>query len=202
MIIQTLVPVLRDLGIFAVGATVAGWVAKEAITNYFDKELTKYEKEVDKELNRFQAELEKDKLQFSQLHNERAKITAELYKKFVLFEEDMRSLVNPVEVGDEPSKDEKFQPAAESGNEFRNYYMKNKIYFPADICQTIESLDQEMESIYRKFGIFTPYQSRPGDPQEPGEWLEVWERVTEDEVPELKEELEDHFRELLGVDVE
>jgi hypothetical protein len=30
----------------------------------------------------------------------------------------------------------------------------------------------------------------------------MWKRVTEDDVPELKEELENHFRELLGVDME
>jgi len=201
MIIQTLVPVLRDLGIFAVGATVAGWVAKEAIANYFDKELTKYQKEVDKELNKFQAELGKDKLQFSQLHNERAKITAELYEKFVIFEEDMRSLTEPMERKGDPPKEDKLETAAESGNEFINFYMKNKIYFPSEICDTIEDLHEEMKSVYNKFGIYKPYESRPGDPQDPGEWLEMWKRVTEDEVPELKQELEDHFRELLGVDV-
>ncbi|WP_434530487.1 hypothetical protein ACODNH_14720 [Haloarcula sp. NS06] len=173
MILQSLLPVLRDLGVFAVGATVAGLVAKEAIANYFDKELNKYQKEIDKEISRFQAELEKDKMQFSQLHNERARITAELYEKFVEFEEDMRSLTDPVERRDGPPKDEKFQPAAESGNEFRNYYMKNKIHFPPEICETIESLDDEMQSIYTKFGIFKPYQSRIGDPQDPEEWLNV-----------------------------
>lgn len=202
MILQSLFPVLRDLGVFAVGATVAGWVAKETIINYFDKELSKYQKDIDKELNRFQAELEKDKMQFSQLHNERARITAELYEKFVVFEEDMRSLTDPMEREDDPPKDEKLQTAAESGNEFRNYYMKNKIYFPPEICETIESLDEELYSVYTKFGIYKPYQSRIGDPQDPEEWLNAWKRVTEDKLPELKAELEDHFRELLGVDME
>jgi uncharacterized membrane-anchored protein YhcB (DUF1043 family) len=201
-IINGVVFLIEELGIFAVGATVIGWVAKDVINQYFEKELNKYQAEIDKELSRFQAELDKEKLQFSQLHNERARITAELYEKFILFEEDMRSLTDPMERGEEPPKDEKLQTAAESGNEFINFYMKNKIYFPPEICDTIEDLHEEMKSVYNQFGIYKPYESRPGDPQDPGEWLEMWKRVTEDDVPELKEELENHFRELLGVDME
>lgn len=193
---------VEELGIFAVGATVIGWVAKDSIIQYFEKELNKYEAEIDKELKRLQAELDKEKHQYSQLHDDRARITAELYEKFVVFEEDMRSLTDPVEYPNEPQKEDKLQTAAESGNEFLNFYMKNKIYFPPEICDTIEDLHDEMQSVYNKFGIYKPYKSGPGDPQDTGEWMDAWKRVTEDEVPELKEELEDHFRGLLGVNMD
>jgi uncharacterized membrane-anchored protein YhcB (DUF1043 family) len=201
-IIGAAVFLIQELGIFAVGATVIGWVARDVISQYFEKELNKYQAEIDKELSRYQAELDKEKLQFSQLHNKRAKITAELYEKFVIFEEDMRSLTDPIEHEDSPPKDEKRRKAAESGNEFRNFYMKNKIYFPSEMCETIEDVDEEMHSIYTEFGILKPYQSRPGDPQDPNQWLDSWKRLTEEDIPELKEELENHFRELLGVETE
>jgi len=199
LLIRGAVFLIEELGIFAVGATVVGWVAKSTINQYFEKELSKYEAEIDKELSRFEAELDKEKLQFSQLHNERARITAELYERFVVFEEDMRSLTDPIEHTDSPSKDDKLQTAAESGNEFINFYMKNKIYFPPRICDTIEELHSEMKSVHTEFSILEPYRSSPGDPQNPKDWLEAWENITEDEVPELKEDLEEHFRELLGV---
>lgn len=194
--------VIEEVGIFAVGATVIGWVARDLISQYFDKELSKYQAEVDKELNRYQAELEKDKLRFSELHTQRAEITAELYKRFVEFEEDMRSLTDLMERSDEPPKDEKLEIAAESGNQFINFYMKNKIYFPPQICETVEELNEEMRDVFLKFRIYRPYDGSPGDPHDIDQWHESWKRVTEDEVPELKSELEGHFRRLLGVEFE
>jgi hypothetical protein len=183
--------IIEELGIFAVGATVIGWVARDLISQYFDKEL-----------KRHQAELEKDKMRFSELHNERARITAELYERFIEFEEDMRSLTTPIEYSNSPPKDEKLETAAESGNQFINYYMKNKIYFPPHICETVEDLNEEMKGVFDEFRIYKPYESSPYDPQDPEQWHESWKKVTEEEVPELKSELERHFRELLGVDLE
>ncbi|TKX40738.1 MULTISPECIES: hypothetical protein [unclassified Halorubrum] len=194
--------VIEEVGAFAFGAAVVGWVARDLISQHFDKELSKYQAEVDKELNRYQTELEKDKLQFSELHTQRAEITAELYERFVEFEEDMRSLTDLMERSDEPPKDEKLEIAAESGNQFINFYMKNKIYFPPQICETVEELNEEMRDIFVTFRIYMTYDGSPGDPHDLDQWHESWKRVTEDEVPELKSELEDRFRDLLGVEFE
>lgn len=181
--------ILRELGIFAIGAIVVGWVTRYAIKQYFDKEL-----------NRYQTELEKEKVVFSELHNERAQITAELYRRFVEFEEDMRSLTTPVEWSNEPSKEEKIVKAGESGQEFLNYYIKNKIYFPPEICETVEDIQGEMRGVFHEFSILRPFEGKAGQPPDVDRWLENWKTVTENEVPELKSELEDHFRGLLGVD--
>lgn len=191
IIINAAIFLIEELGIFAVGATVVGWVVRDVISQYFDKELNKY-----------QSELEKEKVRFSQLHNERAKITAELYERFVKFEDDMRSLTTPLEQQSSPSKDEKLETAAKSGNKFLSFYMKNKIYFPPDICETIEELNDELRGVYNEFQIYEPYNHTPTSPQDTGQWHDSWKRVTEEEVPELKSELEQHFRELLGVEID
>lgn len=194
--------VVQELGVFAIGATVVGWVAKNAISQYFDKELSKYQSEIDKEIQRYQTELEKDKLQFSELHTERAQITAELYERFIIFEEDMRKATDIVGRENDPSRDELIEEAAESGNEFINFYMKNKIYFPPEVCETVEELQEEMSDIFNEFRIFKPYESSRHRPQNLDRWTEIWERVTEEEVPELKYDLENQFRNLLGVDID
>ncbi|GGK81923.1 hypothetical protein [Haloarcula sebkhae] len=201
-IISGAVFLIEELGIFAVGATVIGWVAKDMIGQYFEKELNKYQAEIDKELSKYQAELDKEKLRYSQLHTDRAQVTAELYEKLVQFELDMIELTDPVELGDRPPKRELLMSAKESGNEFLRYYRRNQIYFPEDVCKTVDEVYEEMKSIFHEFMIYKPHESEPGDPQDPEHWLELWERVSDDEVPELKKELEDHFRELLGVDTE
>jgi uncharacterized membrane-anchored protein YhcB (DUF1043 family) len=223
-IISAIGSILGELGLFAIGATVVGWVARGAISNYFDKELSEYQAEIDKELAEYQSEmdkqmeqyraelekeldkyrteLEKEKLRFSELHNERAKVTAELYERFVKFEEDMRTLTDLMDRPGDPPKDEQMKNAAESGNEFVNYYMKKKIYFPPHVCETIEKLQSETKDVFVEFQVYKPYDDRPGDSIDAERWLDNWKTVTENEVPEIKEELEGHFRELLGVEID
>lgn len=179
---------VRDLGIFTIGVAAFGWVARYTIKQYFNKEL-----------NRYQTELEKEKVVFSELHNERAKITAELYEKFIEFEQDMRALTDPYSRSEE-SKEEKLEDTAESGAEFFNFYVRHKIYFPEGICDTVEDLQSEMQSVFAEFQVYQPHTNSPNDPVDVDRWHESWKTMTEEEVPELKEELEEHFRDLLGVD--
>jgi len=201
-VLNTLVSLASELGIFAIAATVVGWVARDAISQYFNKELAEYQREVDKELNRYQTELEKERLKFSELHTKRANVTAELYEKFVEFEESMRKLTHPMEHDSGPSKDELSQEAADKGNEFMNYYMKNKIYFPPEVCETVEELQEETHDIFTEWNVYDPAGKQRGEQPDSQRWLDLWQKVTEDEVPELKSELEGHFRELLGVDLD
>lgn len=197
---------IQELGAFAIGATVVGWVAKDAIAQYFDKKLSIYQAEIDKEVNRYQAELEKDKFRFSKLHNERARVTAELYEKFVEFEEDMIRLTDPrihltepMEYTESPTQEEKLEAAQRSGNDFMKFYAKKKIYFPQSVCETVEELQEELKGVFD--GFQTPVPKTDSGVQTPDieRWVEHWETVTKEEVPELKSELEEHFRDLLGV---
>lgn len=57
-----------------------------------------------------------------------------------------------------------------------------------------------MHSVFSQFRIFKPYDPAYGGEVDVEQWHDGWKTVTEDEVPELKEELESHFRDLLGVD--
>lgn len=193
---------IKELGVFAIGATVVGWVARDAITQHFDKELAKYQTEVDKELKRYQTELDKERTKFSELHNDRAKITAELYERFVELEEAMRKMTHPMEMGSDPPKKELREEAAEAGNEFINFYMRNKIYFPPEVCETVEELHTETKGVFDDWIVYSPDGEQPGKKSDPQKWFDLWDKVTEDEVPELKAELENHFRELLGVEIE
>lgn len=121
------------------------------------------------------------------------------------FDEDMRDMVDPfIQRGDEP-REEKIKAAAESGEEFRRYYREKKIYFPPYICETMEELLEEYRDMFHEFSISRVHddrESRYDEEERLDNWIEDWESLTEDEIPELREELEDHFRDLLGVDTE
>lgn len=184
--------ILRDLGIFAIAAGLFAFIAREAIKNYFDKEL-----------QAFQSELDKESVIFSELHDTRAEIVSEFYAKMCEFDEDMRNLADLMELAGEPSKEDYMDQAADSGEEFRQYYKKNKIYFPPHICDTMEELLSEYQDIFHDFSVRRVHETdtpTPGSEDGVEDWLEDWETLTKNKIPELREELENHFRDLLGVE--
>lgn len=191
---------LQTLGVFATGSAAVGLVARYGIDRFSEVVEEGIGQFFDKEMARYKAELENEQVVFSQLHEERASIIIELYQRFILFEQDMRALTT--EMANGSSTDELLQKATRSGNDFSKHYMENKIYFPPTTCDAVESLQDEMNGVFADFRAGTPHGSRPEQRADVENWLSNWQNVTEDEVPELKRELENHFRELLGVDLD
>ena len=211
----SLLDVARDLGILTIAAALIGYIAKQAISYYFtkeqknfqseiDKEIQRFQSELDKELQEFQSELDQESVVFSDLHQKRADIIAELYGKMSDFDREMKALVDPNLLrGD--SREYHIEAAGESGEEFRRYYNRNKIYFPEPICETVEEIITEYTSLFHDFSVAEIHDMttpNPGDKDNMSTRMENWESLTEDEIPELKEELEAHFRDLLGVSSE
>lgn len=191
---------LQNLGIFALGTAATGWIVRHGIDRFSEVAEQGIEQFFDKEIARYQSELENEQVVFSRLHEERASIIIELYERFILFEQDMRALTREWSGG--PPTDELFQKATASGNDFAKYYMENKIYFPPETCEAVESLQDEMKDVFVDYRDGKTYEHRAERPADVENWLANWREVTEDEVPELKRELENHFRELLGVDLD
>ncbi len=210
---EELLPLIRDLGALLIGAGLIGYIARHAITTYFnkqeqdfqgeiDKEVQRFQNELNKELQRVQTELEKEQIVYSGLVETRAEIVSEFYAEMNEFDEDMRDMVNPlIQKGDEP-RQEKIERAAESAEEFRRFYRKNKIYFPSDVCETMEKLLEEYRDMFHQFSILRLHEEdSPVDVEKRlDKWLENWKALTEDDIPELRGELESHFRDLLGVE--
>lgn len=193
MAIDQWINLIRDLGVLSVGAALLYFIAKSAITQYFDRQLQQY-----------QTELEKEKIRFSDLHTKRGEVVGELYTRMVDFEEDMRSLVKPFQGTQEIPQDEKIKQAADSGEEFRSFYKKNRVYLPPDVCDSTEELIDEFKDVFDDFAIYRVHEQGASafDPSERMDvWVEDWEKIDDDTIPELKSELEDHFRELLGAEL-
>jgi polyhydroxyalkanoate synthesis regulator phasin len=185
------IDLLRELGLFTIGAGFVALIARYAIRQYFEKEL-----------RGFQSQLNREGIVFSDLHTSRAEVIIEFYSKLTEFDEDMKSLVDPVLSRGELSREEKIKQAGESGEELRKYYRKHKIYFPSEICDTMDNLLSQYQDTFHEFSIkqiHDPEASLYDEGERTTKWLEDWESLTENEVPEMRTELEEHFRELLGV---
>lgn len=191
---------LQNLGIIAVGTGAAGLVVRFGIERFSEVVERGIDQFFDKEMARHRAELENEQVVFSRLHEVRASVIVELYTRFVTFERDMRALTTGR--SSDPPSDECLQKTTASCNEFANYYTKNKIYFPASTCDAVESLQDEMNAVFVDFNGSQTCDGRPERRPDVENWRANWRGVTEDEVPELKSELENHFRALLGVDLD
>jgi len=217
---------LLNLGIFGIGAGVIAYVGRQWIDSYFSQKSTEYENELEKELQQHKSELDKElqnyenkldiKLQdhrnelekeqiiFSELHAKQGEVVTEIYSRLFDMERDLRSLAKPLQKSNEPSQDEKIDKVLQSGRRFEQYYKKHKIYLPPEICRSIEDLLEESRDIHRDFSVFSVHEPQKSglDTQEALEVLtENWDRVNEDTIPDMKEQLESHFRELLGVEL-
>lgn len=184
---------LRDLGALSIVATLIGYLGKQAIQQYFEKEL-----------QAFQSKLDREMIRFSGLHEKRGEVISTFYARLTEFDEDMRALVDPMSLRGEASREEKIEQAAESGEAFRQYYKEHKIYFPPEVCETMESLLDKYRDMFHDFSV-----RKIHDPSAPNsgsedikEWTENWKSLTEDEIPDIRADLEDHFRELLGVEAD
>ena len=187
IVLQSLV---RDLGVFSIGASLITLTMAYAIRQYFDKQL-----------RGFQSELDREQVRFSDLHTTRADVISEFYAKLTEFDQDMRSLVDPMLSRGESSREEMIEQAGESGEAFRRYYLKHKIYFPQEVCNTMECLLSQYNNMFHEFSIKNIHDPESSFYEEgrATTWLENWKKLTENEVPQLKVELEGEFRDLLGV---
>ncbi|RBI59494.1 hypothetical protein DMJ13_23110 [halophilic archaeon] len=185
---------LRDLGIFAIGATLLAYVARLTIKQYFDKQLQSY-----------QTELDKETVKFTDLHQKRVEVIGEFYVKLAEFDQDMRALINPMLLRSGSSREELIDATAESGEELRRFYLKNKIYFSSDVCETMDELLNEYKDMFHDFSvrrIHDPEEALTEPKERVEQWKENWNLLTQDDIPDLKTELETEFRDLLGVSVE
>ncbi|MFH1585855.1 MAG: hypothetical protein ABIB79_03745 [archaeon] len=186
---MTLSEILRDLLYFLIGSGLIVWLVKSIVGQILNKDIEKYKWKLNKET-----------LRFSKLYNERAIVIRDLYYKLFDFEQAMNSFVSIITWAGEKPKEEKRKIAAETGNEFRDFYRKNRIYFSEKIVEILEKMDKIFMTSFINFTTLeldNP-DSRAIKPSERvEEWNKVWRRITT-EIPELRSELEKEFRGILG----
>jgi hypothetical protein len=211
---------LQNLGIFATGTAAAGLVVRygtQRFSGLIEQGIERSSEAVEQGIERFsevveqgieqffemkvaqhQADLEAHRAASSRLRKKRTNTVIELYQRFVQFERDMRSLKTGM--SSDADADQLLRTATESGNAFSTYYMENKIYFPPDTCDAIESVRDGMTDTLDSFRAGTPHSGRPEQQADVDRRLTEQQGVTGDKMSERKYELETHFRELLGVD--
>lgn len=133
---------------------------------------------------------------FARLHERRAEVIAELYKRLVWAHSSLGEMVSILQSGGEEERKKGVEKAGEHTSYFLVYFHENDIYFDQSLCTAIENLEGKFRSTWFDFTVFPDRKPASGK-----EWHAIWKNFTQ-EVPPLKREIQKRFRKLLGVEDE
>ena len=201
--------VIKFLGGSALLLAAAAWLIRSLISHFLSKDVEGFKTQLQSQsavtLERLRHDLRlvaaQHENQIQLLQERRAAVIAELYSKLIAFVGAAESFASLAEWSGEPSKEEKAKTLGEKAGDFREYFLRHKIYFTDDTCAKVESLWQEVHQASMKFRVRLAY-SKSGSNSTALKLDEAWDNawtVMKDKAPLLVKAVEIEFRTLLGV---
>lgn len=184
-------------GTTAISLTI-GFLGKKAIEAYLVGRIEAYKNNLEKIAN-------EHAVRFQRLHTERAEIVKTFYEKLVFVDDTLHSTLCFFQRVAEPTLEEKVGKLSDQFNDLREYFLPKRIFFEKKICGLIDKI---LESAN---GVFYDITTLPVDPQSVPykydrellkERHDFWEKargIHKKEISQLKNELENEFRTILGV---
>ncbi len=194
---------------------------KQLIVYFFDEtielkkaelyqDLENHKKKLEQENKDFQHSLDLKlndfNIRFSKLHQDRALVIKELYHKIIELQSAMTVFtrrMHPIIEDANKEKEERIDRVNKGFMDFVNFYTPNRIYFEKELVEKLDNLSNEYRDKGWDFGYMSKYLS---DSNMPKELLEEYSEKTKEiskfvieEFPKVIHEIEEEFRELLGV---
>lgn len=166
-----------------------GYIGKRFIDRFYDKEIERFKNDLHRSAFEHQ-------IIYSKLHNDRAEVIRQIYAKIVRMERIMNDLTAYI-------TKEKVEEALPAILEAKYFFEENKVFFGKDLSHLIEDFVTKTHNAYFDASWNSDYQLHEIDDdrikdETVKKRLNGW-KIVRDKVPELKEELEKNFRDLLGV---
>ena len=177
---------MLELGLTALASSaftaLFAFVLKTPIQRWLEKSLERFK--VDLQLAAFEHQT-----RFTKLHEKRADVIAELYKRLVRAD---RSFKQAAAAPFKPAEPSQATKASEDGSAFSQYFEEHRIFLAGDLCEQIDDLNK---GFWEASWAMRPVPE--GVPPDPRSWIDAWERVTT-EIPQIISGIEDEFRKTLG----
>lgn len=188
---------------------VLGWLGKSLLEKLILRETRAFESDLkakaDAAVERLKSELQiksiEHQVRFSQLHEKRATVIAELYGYIVETLWAAESFLTPVEWGGEPSKEEKHRAAIQKLIELYRFFSRHRIYLPPGICVSLDKLITVVREHVVRFGVYVEHVKEGHSGRLLREKNDAWDKgwcAIKEQIPVVREQLEKELRELLG----
>lgn len=192
-----------------VGLAVLGYLAKSLLEKFIARESKQFETDLksksDKAIERLRNDLQlrtiEHQVRFSKLHEKRAEVVAELYRKLRLALWDAESFLSPMQWAGDPDPKEKHATAMSSLVDAYRYFGEHQIYLPQALCVSLERIIRDTRQEVIRLGVWVGYDESVlpdhAQKQKHETWMAAWEAITK-EIPKATHALEEEFRGLLG----
>jgi hypothetical protein len=180
-----------------------GWLIRTLISNSLVKDTEAFKSKLLLANDEFKSELAIDAHRqttvFSALHEQRAKVIAEVYALLATASQVMAEMVAPFQPVGSPDGSALMVASGTAINSLRDKFAANRIWFSEQTCQRADAVLAEMRGIHNTFNIVA--RGGTGRPQDVNTqvWGQSWQRV-QDQLPGLRGALETDFRAILGVE--
>ncbi len=199
-----LIGLVQNLGIWGIAVLGFVYLSRKIFEKWMSQDLESFKARLrashDAEIERLRADLRavafERETRFARLHQRRAEVLVELYKRLVSAYSSFVEMVSILQVGDEGDRKKRVEKARNDGNSFFAYFHENYIYFDDSLCVVLEKLEKKFRSAWSEFTVFPDLKPATGE-----EWHKIWKDFSQ-EVPPLLREIHKRFRKLLGVDDE
>ena len=201
--------IILALGGNAALLAVLGWLSKSLVSQLLAKDIEGFkvalQSESEAATQKLRHDLEKatieHQVRFSKLHEQRAQVIAKLYKLLVEAHWKSSSFVSVIDWEGEPNKQEKYNIAMKSVGDFYQFFEKQRIYLPEELCEDINELIELMRKQAISFGAHVRFKddamSDEALTKKHIAWSDAW-RYFDKEFPLAKAALENEFRSILG----
>jgi hypothetical protein len=184
----------------------SSWLGKVWANRLLEKDRLRYNRELEVVKNELGRASQEYLIKFSSLHAERGNIIRDLYKKLMSAQRLMESILKRFQAAGEPPLEEKIKNFVDSFNEFFQFYLDSRIYFPAHLCKQIEDFALKLREIHIDITLYPvnpvdiQYQVSPELLKEQREFWEKARSIFTTQAERLFSTIEAEIRDLLGVE--
>lgn len=186
---EILTIIISSIGGSAVLFAVLAFLAKSLIKHFLEKDIESFK------LNLQRVSFEHE-IQFSKLHQDRARIIAGLYDRLYEFHWAVCAFLKDFHNTNRNSK-KLLDDLNDKSYKFTDFFDKHRIYFTENICSKIDKLIYSLRSAYVPLER-SSLDAKPNNQQMEQEWNKCAE-VVQKTYPDIRKSLEKDFRSILGV---
>jgi|HubBroStandDraft_1064217.scaffolds.fasta_scaffold04201_1 hypothetical protein len=201
--------VIAVLGGQAIFLTVAGWLFKTLTTRWLERDTERFKSKLELaasvEVEQLKSSLQmvalEHQVRFTKLHERRAEVIADLYKRLINLVWTSQQFVLQGGYMNRPNQEEEFSKANNQAWEFANFVDTHRIYLPESICGSLDTFTAVIRKKVINVGIYSRNEFPTGHSLEKyGQELISAVQAFEGEIPRLRIDLESEFRKILGAE--
>ena len=123
----------------------------ESFKRALNNELQKHQHDLDKLLEKNRSELNLLNTKYSRLHEKQLQIIAEIYKRIVITDRQLRELPTWISSWDDENERKRLDDAENAVNNYKSYHSENGIFFSEEINAHLENLGENFEECLSSF---------------------------------------------------